>query len=384
MKSNKLKWIHGALPAILIHANIGSVYCWSLLKAPIAESLGVNISEISIAFSLAIFFLGMSAAFGGGLVEKNIIRSTLLSAICYGSGLVLSALGIIISTPFLVILGYGVLMGIGLGLGYLSPIKTLILWFKEHPGLATGLAIGGFGLSKVIYSPLLEYLLNSVGITSTLLVMATIGSICGILASFLINKPENWEKDVKIKFNAFQILKNPDYIKIWLVFFLNITCGIALISYESYIGTMSGLSNAALLLAITAVFNTMGRIIYPALPITKKSLIFILILSTSLIASIYGSMTPRWIIMGIILCVINAGYGGMFSTMPILLKERFGLGTLSTIHGVALSAWAWAGIAGNILAEYVIGTYGLDDLFLTLGALYFIALILICSLKKEA
>lgn len=384
MKNNsKLKWIHGALPALLIHANIGSVYCWSLLKGSIASAIGVTIPEISMAFSLAIFFLGMSAAFGGRLVEKNVKVSSLLSALFYGGGLTLAALGIVQCSPLLIIVGYGVLMGIGLGLGYLSPIKTLILWFKEHPGLATGLAIGGFGLSKVIYSPFLEYLLTTVGPTATLLTIAAIGLVCGSLAALLIKKPEGWSKEIKIK-APLDIVLGSDYIKIWLVFFINITCGLALISYETYIGANSGIGNVAMLLAITAVFNTAGRIIYPAIKVRNRAWIFALILFTSMISSFWGGLTSGWLAIAFILCIINAGYGGMFSTIPVLLKERFGLGTLSTIHGIALSAWAWAGIAGNSLANCILSSYGIDTLFLLLSGLYLIAFILICSLKKVA
>ena len=134
------KWIRGALPAVLIHISIGSVYAWSLFVKPISQYINKSESSVQFAFSLAIFFLGMSAAFGGKIVEKNIKRSSLISCLCFCSGLLLTSIAIYLKSLFLVYIGYGVLMGIGLGVGYITPVKTLMLWFKEHKGLATGVS----------------------------------------------------------------------------------------------------------------------------------------------------------------------------------------------------------------------------------------------------
>lgn len=373
MSNKKLKWIHGAIPALLVHSNIGSVYCWSLLSGPLSESLG-GVS-VSMAFSLAIFFLGMSAAFGGRFVEKRVKLSTLVSAISYGLGLLVAGLGITTGSEVLVILGYGVLMGIGLGLGYLSPIKSLILWFKNYPGIATGLAIGGFGLSKSLYSPLLAYLLENVGVEHTLQVMAGLGSSCILLAACLLKKPEDWvEKHDNLDWRSINI---PDLAKIWLVFFINITCGLAAISCEASLG---GLENTAMLLVIAAVFNTLGRLVLPTIPFTSKAWTFGIILFASAIAA----FTEAYGCVLVTLCIVNLGYGGMFSTMPLLLKERFGMNNLSTLHGIVLSAWAIAGLVGNTLAEYTLREHGPGTLFLRLGVLYTIAILIICSLKKES
>lgn len=155
IKNNK--WIAGALPAILLHICIGSVYCWSLLKGPIALEIGCSVSSIEFAFSLAIFFLGMSAAFGGSIVEKNVKYSSLSSALYFVGGLCGTMMAMYLHSVILLFVFYGCIMGIGLGLGYLSPIKTLMLWFYNHKGLATGIAISGFGLSKVIMSPIIVW-----------------------------------------------------------------------------------------------------------------------------------------------------------------------------------------------------------------------------------
>ena len=125
------KWIRGALPALLIHISIGSVYAWSLFVTRIADHIGKTQSSVQFAFSLAIFFLGMSAAFGGKIVEKNIHKSSLISCLCFCSGLLLTGLTVYLKSLPLIYIGYGCLMGIGLGTGYITPIKTLMLWFKD-------------------------------------------------------------------------------------------------------------------------------------------------------------------------------------------------------------------------------------------------------------
>lgn len=180
------KWVNGAIPALLLHINIGSVYCWSLLKDNIAEKLNVPTANIEVAFSLAIFFLGMSAAFGGKLVEKNVSLASFIATFFYTSGLLVAGKTVDIHNPILFIIGYGVIMGIGLGIGYLSPIKTLMLWFKENKGLAAGIAIAGFGLSKMLFSPLIVHLLEYTTVSVTLFAMSAIGSILMYISVVLI------------------------------------------------------------------------------------------------------------------------------------------------------------------------------------------------------
>lgn len=146
------KWVRAAIPALLLHCSIGTVYCWSLLKSDIAEYLGRSKGEVEWAFSIAIFFLGMSAAFAGRIVEKNIHKSSLIATFCFAAGFAGTGLCVHLKSLIGIYICYGVIMGIGLGLGYLSPVKTLMLWFSEQKGLATGLAVAGFGLAKVIAS----------------------------------------------------------------------------------------------------------------------------------------------------------------------------------------------------------------------------------------
>src|SRR5690606_42152237 len=154
------KWMRAVIPALLIHCSIGTVYCWSLFKGDIASYVEKPVSEVEWAFSIAIFVLGMSAAFGGKFVEKDIHKSSLLAAIFFVAGMDATGFFIYQKSLIGIYISYGVVMGIGLGIGYLTSVKTLMLWFDKHRGLATGLAVAGFGLAKVIASPLMEFLLG--------------------------------------------------------------------------------------------------------------------------------------------------------------------------------------------------------------------------------
>lgn len=373
------KWLSGAIPALLIHSCIGSVYCWSLLKGPIASEMGVHTKDIEFAFSLAIFFLGMSAAFGGRFVEKNVKTSCFISTAFFSSGLIMTASAIQLGSIPLLLLGYGAVMGIGLGIGYLSPVKTLILWFKEHPGLATGIAISGFGLSKVLFSPIIETLVPRFGIINTLIIMS-IGSIIPMaIATFLIEKP-SWWVETRTKFDlrdSLKVIFDSRYIRIWIVFYLNITCGLALISFEKDLALVAGVSSIALFSSITATFNTIGRFGFSTASdyLKNKTLIYSIIFLMSAVVCLGGvSMLPIFLVIA--LYTINAGYGGGFSTLPIILKSKFGMSDISTIHGFALSAWAWAGLSGNQLSSFLINYQGLDysALLLVVGILYLMAL----------
>lgn len=387
----KNKWLSGAIPALLIHCCIGSVYCWSLIKNEIAYEIGVYTSSIEIAFSLAIFFLGMSAAFFGRFIEKNVKISSLISAICFVVGLFLTTISMRLHNVNLLFIGYGVVMGIGLGIGYLSPVKTLMLWFNKHKGMATGIAISGFGLSKVILSPFIEWCNTTYSVYTTLYVIMGVSLVLMLIASLLIQKPYEWHEDVnKLSFNeSIKILCNSEYIKIWLIFYLNITAGLALLAFEKDICLDRNITAIAIVSSLTAFFNTIGRFGYSSFSdkLKDRKTAYLIIFTTSLIACfVYGSVETLFAISSVVilLCVVNAGYGGGFSTLPTLLQSRFGMDNISTIHGFALSAWAWAGLSGNQLSNYVINqmNYSYEHLVSIIACLYAISLIISLSIKK--
>lgn len=381
------KWVRAAIPALLLHCSIGTVYCWSLLKADIAEYIGRTNNQVEWAFSLAIFFLGMSAAFAGGIVEKDIHKSSLIATFCFTIGLAGTGLCVYFKSLIGIYLFYGVVMGIGLGLGYLSPVKTLMLWFSEQKGLATGLAVAGFGLAKVIASPIMTALIKSVGIVNMFYVLAALYFVMMFLGHLLLKKPEGWHENTeKSDFKAISILKNPTFIGIWLMFYINITCGLALISQEKDILKAMGVSITVISMvsSLTAIFNAGGRLGYSAVADKLKDrntiykVIFIssiiLSLTTILTNGIKNGIVPLAIIL---LCVINAGYGGGFSNLPTLLSDKFGMGDISKIHGLALSAWAFAGLSGNQLSSFIVSrTSSYNNVLYVTTALYAVALII--------
>ncbi len=393
MNNIENKWMRAAVPALLIHCSIGTVYCWSLLKGGIAEYIGRPKSEVEWAFSLAIFCLGMSAAFAGRIVEKDIHKASLIAAICFAGGM--AGTGFFIQQKSLIgiFLTYGVLMGIGCGIGYLSPVKTLMLWFKDNKGLATGIAVAGFGLAKVIASPIIEMLLGATNADGTLVdptrlyklfyILAVVYFIMMFIGHLLLKKPSDWvEMTSKTKGgHTLEIFKDRTFIGIWLMFYLNITCGLALISQEKDLLHFIGFGAIATVSSLTAIFNAGGRLAFSAFGdrMKDRNTIYLWIFGLSITGTaitllangVNNAIAPLIILL---LCVINAGYGGGFSSLPPLLADRFGMNTISTVHGLALSAWAFAGLSGNQLSALIIAKTGsYNNILYAILAMYAIA-----------
>ena len=393
MKDIQNKWIRGAIPALLLHFSIGTVYCWSMFSQEIADYIGFSKGATEWAFSFAIFFLGMSAAFLGNLVEKNIHKSSLIATICFSLGM--AGTGFFIwyggncfaggsgKASVLALVGiylcYGFIMGCGLGTGYLSPVKTLMLWFKDRKGLATGLAVAGFGAAKAIASPIMQAMLEKLGdggIFKMFYILAAIYFVMMFIGHLLLAKPAGWvEPQTKSKDEGIiATLKSKpitNYIGIWLMFYINITCGLALISQEKMIVKCLGLAGfAGLISTISAIFNAAGRLGFSAWADKLKDrntiykLIFILsiaftviVFATRGIESAGASKVLIAFVLALIF-VVNAGYGGGFSNVPTLLSDHYGMGSISAIHGITLSAWAFAGLSGNQMASFIVKHFG--------------------------
>lgn len=381
MKKPQNKWVCAAIPALLLHCSIGTVYCWSLLSENIAVAIGLGAEgkgSVEWAFSFAIFFLGMSAAFLGSVVEKDIHKSSLIATICFTLGM--AGTGFVISMadklgPKLSLIGiyvcYGFIMGIGLGTGYLSPVKTLMLWFKDRKGLATGLAVAGFGAAKAIASPIMEALQNSVGIVKMFYILAVVYFIMMFAGHLLLSKPEGWkEEPVPKGEGALSVLKSKTFIGIWLIFYINITCGLMLISQEKYIIKAIGLAGmVGLISSLTAVANAGGRLGFSAWADKMKDrntiykIIFVLSIAFTAITIVTNGITNSVVFVVIaLLLMVNAGYGGGFSNLPTLLSDHYGMKAISSIHGIALSAWAFAGLTGNNLSNWIVNTFGKAEL----------------------
>ena len=352
------KWARGVIPALLVSYSIGSVYAWSLFVQPLADKFESSNAEIQFAFSLAIFFLGMSAAFAGKFVEHHIRLATIVSTICFAFGLLTTALAIRQESLILLYLGYGVLMGIGLGIGYISPVKTLMLWFIHHKGLATGIAITGFGIASTIASPIITYLQNKVSLEETFIWLSVIYFIPMALASILIKKPEWYEE--KEHGSHRQILRmflDKRFLAIWSMIYINITSGLALISIASPLAIENGATTifAATVVGIMGIFNGAGRLVYSSASdyLKNRNQIYLLIFILSIFSVSIAAVLQSSVMVTIMLCIISSTYGAGFSCLPSLLADKFGMDKISSIHGLALTAWAFAGLSGNQLSTWI-------------------------------
>lgn len=420
------KWIRAAIPALLLHCSIGTVYCWSIFSQEIGDYIGFGKSATEWAFSLAIFFLGMSAAFLGNVVEKDIHKSSLIATICFSVGMagtggfiyyggkhpgsVVSLVGIYLC--------YGVIMGIGLGTGYLSPVKTLMLWFEDKKGLATGLAVAGFGAAKAIASPIMKSLLDALGksgIYKMFFILAGVYFVMMFVGHLLLKKPDTWHEpqDKKESKSIMSVLKSrpiTNYLGIWLMFYINITCGLALISQEKMIVKCIGLAGyVGIISTVSAIFNAGGRLGFSAWGDKLKSrntiykVIFVLsivatllVIATKGITNGAGNILLTALVL-VLIMVVNAGYGGGFSNVPTLLSDHYGMSNISAIHGITLSAWGFAGLTGNQLATFIVNHFGewqevhgntvnpvgYQTVLYVTAALYIVSLLLSCLLVKN-
>ncbi|GAA6122276.1 OFA family MFS transporter [Bifidobacterium psychraerophilum] len=356
------------------------MYCWSVFKQLIADELHVSSGTIEWGFSLAIFFLGMSAAFLGPMVEKDIKKSALIATVCFVVGFAGTGASIALHFTPGVFIFYGVIMGIGLGIGYLTPVKNLMLWFSDNKGMATGIAVAGFGLAKAIASPVMEFLIEGVGLVNMFYVLAAVYTVMMLGGFLLIKRPSGYvyEKP-SAEYRRGALLKKPLFWGIWIAFYLNITCGLALISQEKdilkdllhqiprYASMSSSEFSIAIagiigtILAVDALFNALGRVGFATLSDHLKrressyKIIFVMSIAVCVLQLLTNSIGNAllWAVLAM-LFLINAGYGGGFSTLPVLLDQHFGIKAVSTTHGLTLSAWAIAGLSGNQLASFVV------------------------------
>ncbi|MBM4104463.1 MAG: OFA family MFS transporter [Planctomycetes bacterium] len=355
----KNRWLIAA-SAVGIHISIGSVYAWSVVSKPMIAEYGWTLKQVSLTFSIAIFCLGFSAAFLGRFVERYGPRkSGTISAILFGAGLVTAGFGCHCKSLWLLYAGYGVLGGTGIGIGYIAPISALIQWFAEKKGLATGLAIMGFGFASLICGPLMQFIMSHWGIPAVFYCLGAVYFVMISGCSQYLAMPEGYttvRKDAA-NFSAATLLTDWRFYFLWSVFFINIACGISLLSVASPMAQeIAGLSPAAAttLVGLIGLFNGMGRIGWSSLSdhIGRPILWGLFFLIQTACFFMLGRVENPIGFAAIIFLIVTC-YGGGFASMPAFISDIFGSHRVATILGMVLTAWSAAGIAGPIFTAWM-------------------------------
>ena len=370
MKRNR--WLI-ALSAVGIHICIGSVYAWSVLTKPVMAAMGLSLGQTTWAFSIAILFLGLSAGFLGGFVERmGPSRSGLLSACFFALGMLGTGYAISVKSTPLLYLFYGFIGGIGLGTGYITPVSTLVKWFPRHRGFATGMAIMGFGFAALIAGPVMQHLTAAYGLVNNFLIMGCVYFVIMCASASYLRPPRKGEIEQSLEdvlkeeaargnkrtmlgpqMTRREALHTWKFYALWWIFFTNITCGIGLLAVASPMAQeVIGMTpaQAASLVGIIGVVNGGGRIVWSTVSDWIGRGVTYLVFFALEVAAFYAlSVTTEGLIFQALVLLIISCYGGGFSCMPAFLSDIFGVRPLASIHGSILPAWGIAGVAGPVI-----------------------------------
>ncbi|MGF0628346.1 L-lactate MFS transporter [Streptococcus pyogenes] len=389
-----------ATAGILLHLMLGSTYAWSVYRNPILQETGWDQAPVAFAFSLAIFCLGLSAAFMGNLVEQYGPRLTgTVSAILYASGNMLTGLAIDRKEIWLLYIGYGVIGGLGLGAGYITPISTIIKWFPDKRGMATGFAIMGFGFASLLTSPIAQWLIETEGLVATFYLLGLIYLIVMLFASQLIIKPTAAEIAIldkkRLQNNSYLIegmtakeaLKTKSFYCLWVILFINITCGLGLISVVAPMAQdLTGMSPemSAIVVGAMGIFNGFGRLVWASLSdYIGRRVTVILLFLVSIIMTISLIFAHSSLIFMISIATLMTCYGAGFSLIPPYLSDLFGAQELATLHGYILTAWAIAALTGPMLLSITVEwTHNYLLTLCVFIVLYILGLMVALRLKK--
>jgi MFS family permease len=376
--------------ALCVHLCIGQAYAFSVFNLPMSKLLGITqsapddwtLAELGWIFSIAIFFLGASSAVFGRWVEEGGPRKAMFTAaLCWAGGFLISALGVYIHNLWVIYFGYGVIGGIALGIGYISPVSTLIKWFPDRPGMATGMAIMGFGGGAFIASPLSVWLMSKfsssthVGVGETFIVLGVVYFAFMMVGAFIVRvpqagwKPEGYTAPAQasklISANdvfVYDALKTPQFWLIWWILCLNVTAGIGVLgqasamSQEMFPGKITPVA-AAGFVGLMSLFNMGGRFFWASTSdyIGRRNTYFIFMVLGFLLYCTVPYTGSIGSVVGFVCCflVIISMYGGGFATVPAYLRDMFGTRYVGAIHGLLLTAWSMAGIFGPVLVNYI-------------------------------
>lgn len=409
--------------ALAIHLCIGQIYAYSVFNKPMSQILGIDrsleadwkLTTLGWTFSIALFSLGASAALFGKWLERVGPRKAMFaSAVCFSSGFLIAAVGVQFHQIALVYLGHGVIGGIGLGLGYISPVSTLIKWFPDRPGMATGMAIMGFGGGAMIASPLSVSLMNyfqsatSTGVVQTFVVMGVLYFIFMLFGVFTVRTPkEGWKPSgwtppstsdkvgLDRYVDADAAIRTVPFYLLFLVLMLNVTAGIGVLGQASVmiqemfsvdsVGEKAAVSAIAAsgFVGLLSLFNMAGRILWSSLSdyIGRKNTYSIFFLLGALLYVLIPFVGGTGSVILFVLCfgIIMSMYGGGFATIPAYLRDLFGTTQVGAIHGRLLLAWSLAALFGPSLVNYI-RAYQIESLGLPASQVYSITMYIMAGL----
>jgi MFS family permease len=365
--------------AIAVHMCIGQVYGFSVFNKPLSAELGAAVSGVNWAYQIALMMLGISAAVFGKWVERSGPRKTMVaSCLCFCGGLLIAALGVQLKSLPLVLFGYGFVGGIGLGLGYIAPVSTLVKWFPDRPGMATGMAIMGFGGGALIGSPLAQELMKFYAAadgSSTGALMALV-TMAGIYACFMLTgavivrvpaadwKPEGWVPKERASggmitngsVSVDTAWKTPQFWFLWVVLCMNVSAGIGVLGRAADMcQDMFGVSAAigAGFTGLLSLFNMGGRFVWSSVSdLTGRKTVYCLyfLLGAVLYALLpWTQETQNRTLFVVFTALIISMYGGGFATIPAYLRDMFGTYQVGAIHGRLITAWSMAAVIGPLL-----------------------------------
>jgi OFA family oxalate/formate antiporter-like MFS transporter len=353
---------------------LGAVYAWSVFRIPLTQSYGWTVSQVTQVFELAIFVLGFAAFAGGLWMKRSGPRGiAVIAGICYGLGWVMA--GQARSNLLLLTLGYGVLGGLGLGLGYIIPLATLIKWFPDKRGMITGLTVAGFGAGALITAPVAQRLIASFGVseTFTFLGIAYFIMVSGS-ALFMKNPPDGyrpagWNPPVKLQqqssandYTLSQALKTWQWYGLWSILFLNTVAGISIISQAAPLAqetTHVSVAVAAGLVGIISIANGGGRFLWAwCSDFIGRRRVFQVMMLTQVVVFFLLSRVHSFGGLAVLAFVVLLCYGGGFGTMPAFAADFFGPRNVGSIYGLMLTAWGFAGVCGPTLIAHVRQTTG--------------------------
>jgi MFS family permease len=370
--------------ALAVHLSIGQAYAWSVFKTPLEKALGLSGTQSALPFQLGIVMLGLSAALFGTVVERNGPRwAMFVSLVCFSSGFLVSAVGVLTEQYWLVVVGYGFIGGIGLGIGYISPVSTLMKWFPDRPGTATGIAIMGFGGGALIATPWSTQMLQAFGsgtggIAKAFAVHGVVYAVFMSLGVLLVRvpaegwRPAGWEPVAAAahrmittaNVSARNAIRTPQFWCLWVILCFNVTAGIGILEKASpmirdfFSNTAVPISVGAAggFVALLSLANMAGRIVWSSTSdLVGRKNVYRLYLGVGALMYLGIALLGDSSKLLFVVCamVILSFYGGGFATIPAYLKDLFGTYQVGAIHGRLLTAWSTAGVLGPLIVNAI-------------------------------